>query len=95
MNNYDRFAKVRKAHQRQVRNKVLAVIFGVMFVSGMFVNVVHLLSIASSTNMSFFDYLSVSDFGWTTLMWNNNPALVVVSLVLFIIGFIGMASRMR
>lgn len=70
-------------------------IFPAMMVLGAVLNVVSMVLVVRETGMGLMKFLSLSDFGWFIVLWNFNPVLVLVSMALFLGGFIGFASRMR
>lgn len=69
--------------------------FPAMMVLGAVLNVISMVLVVRETGMGLMKFLSLSDFGWFIVLWNFNPVLVLVSMTLFLGGFIGFASRMR
>lgn len=67
----------------------MAVVFGFMTVAGMLSNLILSVSAVRDAGHSFFEYLQISGFGFMLLNWDYNSIWFIVSIVLFVGGFLG------
>lgn len=70
----------------------ILVVSVIMFVSGILSNAVLGFTATKDAGYSFFDYMMTSHFGFVVLSWNYNSIWLIVSLVLFIGGFLGVIA---
>lgn len=77
--------------KRELSGLVL-VVSVIMFVSGFLSNVVLSFTAIKSAGYSFMDYMMTSDFGFVVLSWNYNSTWLIISLALFIGGFLGVVA---
>lgn len=79
---------------RAQRKQMLQIGAVSLVVIGVFLNMFNVFSVASEQGMSFFEYLQVSEFGITIMLFTHSPVLSIVALLFFIVGFLGLAVSM-
>lgn len=77
--------------KRELENFIF-VVFIIMFVSGFLSNIILNLTAVKDAGYSFVDYMMTSDFGFVVLSWDYSSTWLIVSLILFICGFVGIVA---